>query len=433
MKKMFGIVVVLLIVYIAFQVIYSYSVGSKTNKYNMVVAGKKYQITETFNSRHRSANSETVDKSSYYYNITNNDKLSFAFKIVGNYSGIKEFLIDLKIYENESLICAFPTFKGEVDNIDVICNINDKLYLYNTIKGKYVDLDNFVSSLKALGYDHPAWDELNLETKTVNNFAVYSKNITNNQTITIWQDRGFYRITDRGENLFSLGSGAIFDPNLSAMVNQYYVVPEYKIANKFSQFFITNLITGDMESFDLGQVIAYDSFIQGVVNNKIYLIDRANKVQYEIDIYNKKVVVTGNVNNDTRYYFNGKWQPKPIAETINNNLVFQNEQTIPDNLKKYNPLYVDSIGGDTDGYYYLYLLENNIVNVYRVDKLDTDILTLIFSVPSISNIKYKSDDIYFTTNDTLYMYRENLGLRPLIKYREFATNKSNLYNVYVGD
>jgi hypothetical protein len=143
--------------------------------------------------------------------------------------------------------------------------------------------------------------------------------------------------------------------------------------------------------------------------------------------------LTGDISDSTKYYNNGKWESKSIYEVIDNNLLFKNEPDIPNSLKTYNPLHVDSVGGETDGYYYLYIKENSTVGVYRVDKQNLDVLTLLFKVPSVNNIKYVSEDVYFASNDTLYMYRDNLGLSPLVKYSEFVFNKSNLYNVYIDE
>jgi hypothetical protein len=188
-----------------------------------------------------------------------------------------------------------------------------------------------------------------------------------------------------------------------------------------------------METMNLGVSITDDSFIQGVVDNKLYMIDRPNKVQYTIDIYNKDIKISGDINNATKYYTDGRWQSKSIVEVIDNNLLFNFKSIIPDRLKAYNPLYVDEVGGDTDGYYYLYLQENNGVNVYRVDKQNLNVMTLIFTVPSINDIKYSDNGIYFVSKDTLYTYHDNIGIRPIIKYSEFTSNKTNLYNVYVNE
>ena len=50
MKKMFSIVVILLLLYIISQTIYSYTRGSRVTKYNLVIDEVEYQIKENFTS-----------------------------------------------------------------------------------------------------------------------------------------------------------------------------------------------------------------------------------------------------------------------------------------------------------------------------------------------------------------------------------------------
>jgi hypothetical protein len=431
MKKMFGIVVVLLFFYIAFQVAYSYMTVKQVNKYKLIIDNSEYQVTETFTNGHKNKDLSVNEESNYYYEITKDSKLLFSFKLIGNYIGKKEILKDLILYNDGNLMCAYPLFKDKVENIDVLCNTGDKYYLYGSLKGKYISLDNFVASLKLKGYSHPSWDNINLETRSVDNFSIYFNNITDDMNISLWQYKGFYKITSEGEKLLTLVNSDQYEPILTTMVNQYYVIPDYKLPHQFERFFITNFLSGDMDTFELGMSISYNSFIQGVVNNKIYLIDRDKKTQYSIDIYRHEVKLVGDVDNSTKYYSNGKWSQKSIYDAIDNNLTFEMINTIPDNLKVMNLYLTGEVGGETDGYYYLYMKEDNNVNVYRVDKQNTNIMTLLFSVPSVNNIKYVNKDIYLISNDTLYVYRDSFGLRPLIKYNEFVFNKSNLYNVYV--
>lgn len=433
MKKMFGVVVVLLIMYIAFQVVYSYTVGRRINSYKISTDGIDYEVKETYIARHKTSGHSATDKNNYYYEIKSNDKIIFSFKLVGNYTGVEKFIKELKIYKNNDLICAYPVFKDKTESLDVLCNNGDKYYLYGTAKGQDAGLDAFVTNLKVLGYVHPSWDAANLEIKKVGAFELYSKNISEDQNLTIWQYKGFYRMTSRGENYFSLNTSDQYEATLTTMVNQYYVIPDYKETYKFTRMFVTNLISGSMDTLDLGVTIPYDSFIQGVADNKIYIVDRGNKIQYTIDIYSKETKVVGDIYNSTKYYNNGKWETKSIYDVIDNALVFKTEPVIPDNLKALNPVFVGEVGGETDGYFYLYIQENGGVSVYRVDKQNTTILTLIFKVPSINSIKYVASDIYFISNDTLYTYRNNLGLRSLVKYSEFVFNKSNLYNVYINE
>ncbi len=82
MKKMFGIIIVLLIFYVAFQVAYSYLVRSQTSTYKLTVDGSEYQINEKYTTSHKNKELNIREKSNYYYEITQNDKLLFSFKIV---------------------------------------------------------------------------------------------------------------------------------------------------------------------------------------------------------------------------------------------------------------------------------------------------------------------------------------------------------------
>lgn len=432
MKKMFSIVVILLLLYIISQTIYSYTRGSRVTKYNLVIDEVEYQIKENFTSGFKNRETNRFEKSNYYFEINTNDGAVISFKMVGDFTGKRELIKNLKIYDDNNMMCIYPIFKDEIHAVDVICKDNEKQYLFGSLKGQNNNIDDFVASLKKEGHDHPSWNDANNEEKKVENFIMYPANFIEDQIITLWLYKGFSKITKESDRMF-LFSQEQYKPLLTSMVNQYYVIPDYGKDHKFERFFVTNLLTGKMDTLKMDKPISYDSFIQGVVDNKIYLIDKNEKTQYSIDIYSKRVEITGDENNNTKYYDHGKWESKTIFETIDNTLLFNVQGNIPEKLKSYNPLYVDDVGGTTDGYYYLYIKENNIINVYRVDKQNLDILTLLFSVSSIKDIQYESSDIYFVKDDTLFMYRDELGVRPLIKYNEFRFNQDKLYNVYINN
>ncbi len=431
MKRMFGVVVVIFIMYIAAQIAYSFFIGKQTNMYTIKVENIDYQIKEIYTSRHKSAKREKYDENNYYYEISSGNQLLFNFKLKDSFTGVKEFLKDLIVYNSSDAHCIYPLFKDKVDAIDVMCNKRGKQYLYGSIKGGDPNIEAFVDDLKSKKYNHPSWEPTDVETIQIDKFYLYKNNILKGQNIIIWEYKGFYRVTDKSNNWYPLNGSEQYNPNLTVMVNQYYVVPDYKDNNYFSNIYITNLITGSIENINLGKQIAHNSFVQGVVDNKIYIVDISNKVQYSIDIYEKELQLTGNAEEGTRFYNNGKWENKSIYNTIDDKLIFPIQKEIPESLNDLNPLFVDEVGGETDGYYYLYFNENNKIAVYRADKQNIDILTLLFTVPSITNVKYDNDDIYFISDDILYYYRDNIGIKPLIKYNEFRFNQNNLYNIYV--
>ena len=92
MKKMFGVVVVLLIIYIAFQVLYGSTVGRRTSSYKIAANGTSYEVQEVYSARHKTANRENADKNNYYYEIKKDGTTVFSFKTIGDYKGIEKFL-----------------------------------------------------------------------------------------------------------------------------------------------------------------------------------------------------------------------------------------------------------------------------------------------------------------------------------------------------
>ena len=213
MRKMFSLVVVLFIMYIAFQITCSFIVGNQISLYEISVNKNIYQIKEVYTMRHKSNNNYS-DKSNYYYEIKdNNGTILFNFKLFGNYGDSKNLITNLKIFEEDNITCMYPILKDSTEKVDVLCNIDSKQYLYGAIKGKYSNVDSFVSSLISLGYSHPSWLVPSSITKNISNFNVYSNNIPTDLNLIIWQYQNFYRITSRGEKSYYLSSNIKYDPN----------------------------------------------------------------------------------------------------------------------------------------------------------------------------------------------------------------------------
>lgn len=431
MKKMFNMTIVLLIMYLLAQIIYGLFVKGHTIVYDIKLEDKYYSVKEVFIHKHKTKNKTKYDTNNYYYEISYDDKILFSFKLVGDdYNGSRRFLQDIKIYQDQDLICIYPIFKKHQNQLDVICNKEDIQYNYLVLKGQNNNLDQFVTSLKDLGYYHYSWDKVNTNKITYDKVDIYNDNILNNQYIVLWHYKGFYLITNNGQKKFQLLNQDRYDNDLGILVKHYYVIPEHTGKNTFQKLIRTNLLTLDTHLIYLDYNVAYNSFIQGVVDDKIYIIDRNSQSQYEVDVSARKASLVGNVENRARYYRNGQWEERPMHEIIDKDLKFVNDVIIPTELKVYKAMKIDNIMGDTDGYYLLYIKEGNNVGVYRIDKHNINRRTLLFRIPSITNIKYIEDNIYFLSDDTIYMYDDYVGLRPLVKYNELKFNQNNMYDVY---
>lgn len=433
MKKMLGIVILLFIFYLVFQVAYNFLTGGFVLDYVINVDNQQYKIKETYHSYTKTDKLETVDYKNYYYEITNKDNNDFliTFKLIGEYRGIKRFLQDLKIYEKENIYCVYPVFKDHNNQFDVICQTENGQVTYANLKHSNPELDDFISSLKQKGYNHPAWESDPSEEEPYEQVEIYKANLLNNQNVIIWNYKGFYNITNKVYSNIKVLNKDVYNNNLGVLINQYYLIPHYLDAGYFNKISIVNILTKSIIPIELPYKVATDSFVQGVVSAKLYFLDKSNYIQYEFDLERRKINIIGDSNIKGRYYKDGEWEERSIYEMVNKELTFKSEQVIPSELEQYRAEQIDEVLGATAGFYYLYKKEENMIAVYRVDKQNLNIITLLFKVPNVSNIKYFKDSIYFISDDILYMYQDRVGLKPLAKYKEFYFNQNNMYDIYV--
>lgn len=433
MKRMFNVVIILLLIYIAIQIIFGILIKRHTITYSLSANGDIYNIKEVFNSKHQTKYHQDKDFSSYYYEISD-EKNNFlvSLKIIGDYNGKEQFLEDIRVYNDGNIFCAYPIFQDKEQTLDLICSKNKQQMLYSNLKGSDANLDAFVSNLIKAGYYHYGWSTTNVKTKELNNIEIYEGNIPDKEYIALWNYKGLYNITSEETTKLSLLLNDQYDNNLSFMYGKYYIIPNYNKKNNFSGLIKVDLETSKVKNISLEASISYNSFIQGIIKNDVYIVDKNNNLQYKIDLNNGELSIVGDKDSASLYY-NNEWQTKTIYDIVDNDLKFGYDINIPSALSKYKDSEIDSVLGDTDGYYYLYISNSNNINVYSIDKQNIEKKTLLFQVPNISNIKYAKDNLYFISNDILYIYSNKLGLRPLVKYSELLFNKSDMYKIYIKD
>ncbi len=433
MKKMFGITVVLFILYTLSQIIYSYIVGGFNISYILDLESGSYNVIETFNFRYKTEKLNRRDISNYYYQIKNNDDMFFSFKLVGDYKGSKRFLIDIEKINNHDMVCIYPIFKDHNNQLDVICKTDAHQFNYLNIKGQYLEIDRFVEALQQKGYNHFSWENKITTPKKYSKIEIYENNLFDNQHIVVWNYKGFYNISKDSAKNVQLFTKDQYNNDIAMMVDSFYVVPEYLEGGFFQKIIMANVLTSALTPIEFNFSISPDSFSQGVVNGYLYMVDKREYKQYEVNLNNRTISLVGDKNKPARHFKNGRWFEKSIYDIINNHLMFINNNYIPEELLEYNAYRIDNVMGDTDGYYYLYIKENDKTSVYRIDKQNKDVLTLLFETSNLSDVRYIEDSIYFIENDILYIYRDNLGLRPLIKYNEFLFNQTNMYDVFINN
>lgn len=411
MKKIFYLLVSLFILYFAVQIAFvffgtGHSINYKVDNFN---------ISETLTQNKKN------EQDNYYFEIKKDDIL-FNFEIKNIKQGSK-LIKRIKYFKNANYECVMPIFRVKGNYTDLICKKDGIYYYYNSIRGNDPEIDNFANEF-ALEYNN------NLEVKKENgNLYVYS-NTLNKHYIALEYYKGIYDINSKSNyKKISLFRNEKYTKELSALVKNYYVVANYDEEYDFHNFKIVNLETNGVSNITSNSPISLNSYIQGVIDNSIYILDKSNKKQYELNIKSKDIKEIGN-ESGIKIYKDNEFVDGNIYEYLSNEIRFDSK-TIDSNFNNITYSKVDKVGNKLSGYYYLYEKVNNVYRVYRTPVMNTSTLLYLFDTTDINSVQYVDDYVYYIYNSEIKYFNELTGNKTLLKYNDMEYNKNLKYYVYI--
>ena len=390
---------VLLIILLILLIIICRSMFSLSDiNYTLYVDGNEIRVKEIYN----------VDN--YYIELKTKNHV-YPFRIYDNNKG-RKLVENVYMFEDSNLECVLPIIDNK-SYIDMMCYSDGILYNYYNLIGDNERLDEYISTIEE--YDINVFKNefnqiKNIQTTKFNRLYNFNKYIS----ITTYQG---LIVNNLEINLFNKD---IYNNKISEFVDKYYIVADYDNTHSFNSFYIVDITNGETKKLKSKYDISYDSYIEGVVDNKIYLYDTDNENQYELDVFNNTIDIISN-NNYIRYYTNKKWE-KMNKVKANKELYF-NFQTLDNNFTNYD--YVK----ETDYYYYLFKKNGISYKLYRVDKNDININKFILDVP-VTNIAFKDDYLYYTYKNRLFYYSDQTGLKIILENSELQFNDTIKYYIY---
>ena len=406
MKKLFVMLVVLFITYLGIQLVFYWFSSGQDNVYEIESEGVKFEVKEVsdFTSR--------VDN--YRFTITVDNK-TFWFDINHNYGKESQVLTD--IYYDKDVSCILPIFKDNLILIDIICLEDGNYHFYHNIQGHNSEIDKFVSEIDLYEIDQ---FKDNTNPILIEQLNVYKDNLVKDHYIGFNNYKGVYIVSGNINSSvynISLFNNDVYKQELGQFVEQYYIVPDYNESYEFNKINVVDLVNLNTYVITSNKTISFDSYIQGVVDSKLYLYDKDNKVQYEIDPTNKTIVVYGT--NQINYY-NGAWTTMTVAEANEEKKFITTTADYVDSQYER----IDKVGN----YYYLYKKIGNRYEVYRMKAEESQGLIYLFDTKTIDSIFYVDNYIYFVNDNIIQVYNDIFGTKNIIEYRELEFNKDiNLY------
>ncbi len=376
-----------------------------TKKYS--VDNGKYNIKEVYTE-------DTKNEIDNYYIEISVNNVVFNFQLYKEKSDKGKIVKDV-IYYDGDYKCILPILEDDI-KVDFLCYKENTYYNYSAIKGIDEDLDKYINNISKDKYNNINFQDKLDNEKVVKKINYYNSDIFNDYTISFTNLNGVVS-ADNSIKFTEIFGNDIYSRPISIFVNNYYVTANYDKKQQFREFYIIDLIKDKKKIVKAPNYISFDSYIQGIVEDEIYIYDIDNERQYKININDSQVIEVGNSKNNILYYNNGKWEKISTVRAKKIELFTYNNKN---EFEEYD--YVIKEGNKLSGFYYLIKENKDIYDVYKVNVQNTKIKKYIFSVDNVDDIVYTNDILLFRDEDRLKIYTEEYGIKTIIKYSELKYN-----------
>ena len=175
MRRMFNLLLTLLTIYLGTRLL----LGLISKGHNIVYNIDKYEIIEQYTHNNKE------EKNNYYIEIKDNST-NYNFKIYKNLLNREKIVKEIEKYAGNSYSCIKVKFYIN-EEIDIICNKNNILYNYSTIKGQDKILDQ---KIQKTDYDISKYIGTN-DIYRKDFVKIYKNNLIKNKNMVILNYRGF--------------------------------------------------------------------------------------------------------------------------------------------------------------------------------------------------------------------------------------------------
>lgn len=402
-------IILFIIIFFVYLCVHFLSKGY-TNEYRI----DKYSVTEIYTK------SEQDEHDNYYIEIDANN-IIYNYQFYDIIKDDNKIVKDIIYYDGEYK-CLLPILSDNI-KVDFQCYKDSIYYNYIDIKGKDDKLDKYIDKIDKDKYNiNEFLDNKNNDNK-YDKIKYYKNNIPDNYNINITNLKGIISINNGKVDYIELFDKDIYKRDLSIFFNNYYVSADYEEKQEYSNIYVVNLLTGKSKKIKTPDYISFDSYIQGVVDNCVYIYDVNNEKQYKVDASNLSVSEVGDSNKGIKYY-DGNWS-YISAIKANNKELFKDK-----NYKEKNDYSVYHYGNKLSGFYYYYFKSDDGYEIYRAHSQDKDIKKYLFTVKNINDVLVKEDYIYFKDKNSIKVYNDHYGIKTIIDNDELEFNDNIQFNAY---
>ena len=410
--------IILLLIFIILTIFCFYKFVSKGHRitYKLKLDNQVFKIKEV-NTRH-----EKKEDDNYYIEIGKDD-IVFNFTIYNKFNRERKVVKDILYYDG-NYKCLLPVIDNKAIT-DFKCYKDHLYYDYAQLRGKDKDLDKYIENVDSKIYDVNDWLDNKDKTNSKDGIEVFTDNLIDNHYISISSLRGIYTI-NKNINEYNIFSNDIYTRDVSNYIDKYYISADYNEDYEFRNFYLVDITNGKTIILKAPNYVSLDSYIQGIVKNKLYLYDTDNKIQYELNIDNKKIKKIGNERSKIKFYSNNEWTE--ISTTKADQIAYFDLTVDNIDFPQYD--IVIKQGNEASGYYYLIKRKENYYKVYRVSVQNEKIIQYLFDIEDYNDMRFYKNFVYYLDGQDIKYYSEQTGFKTVVHYSELEFNNNLKYGVY---
>ncbi len=330
-----------------------------------------FAITEKYNK----------EENGYQF-LINYENQEFLMLKEHKYIYSKKLIQNVFAKQKEDIICLF--FTSKKISLYPLCKKEDAYISYHLIEDEELIPASYKSNLL-------------VNEKEYNALKLYS---LEENKYYLWNYTGFYVVTDQNVKEIKLFNSDIYSIPLTYKVGNYLVIANYDEKYNFNKFYVINTKNDKIRELKLKDEISFDSYFLGSTEKKLYLIDKKNKAEYELD---PKHLQIKNITNKTQGTIlqQDEWESISIQSLINNEISFTHKENTCYEIRE-NTLY----------------------------KIQNQLTTKISNKNVKAIVSYDKDKVFYLVDDSLYSYDDQEGEKLIINNFEWNFNYENMIYIF---
>lgn len=353
----------------------------------------------------------------YYLIKASKDGKEYIFNAQNEFNKNEKIIKEIIPYDTDDISCATIIYTNNSSSTP-LCYKDKILHSYISVENE-PGMSEYLKQLNKYAEDKITSSD---ESYVFAYNEIYKNNLYKNEDIIMYNYKNIIKINGERTMAFDFSNKDVFKNEYGTLVGKYYVIPKIRNSIEFSHYLIVDLEKETVEEIDLAREVSANissqMYVNGIYNSNLYIFDKSNLVQYEINPGKGEIKVVGNKDKKGIVYKNGQEEEIGVY-TLNNEKV-----KFTENYDAYKEIDYDQIFLTSNGA--VYVKDGVFYKVYN-NYLKNPIY--LFEAKNVQDIKVKEDNIYYINDQFLYRYNDYGNVR-ILKREQFKYDYTNIYDVY---